>query len=368
MVPRGTLKRIDILLVFSVFALTGAGLLTLFSLSAPSAGEAGGVLFYQQVVWVLLAVGVMVGCLVLDFRFWGRISWILYLVNIVLLVVLLLFAEKTHGAGSWFQVGRVKIQPSEFAKLLFVVTFADFLSRRARERDFQLLIPGILHFLLPFGLILVQPDFGTALIFVFIFFGMLYAAGMDGLKLVATATGMVSAGLLAAPLVVRGYQMRRLFAFLNPGDDARGAGYQLIQSKIAVGSGGVFGRGIFGGSQAALGFLPASRTDFMFATLCEKAGLAGGVVVLVLFAVLLFRMVRIAAQAEYVFGTYIAVGVMTMLASQAAVNVAMTLGLFPITGIPLPFVSYGGSSLITNFAAVGLVLNVCIRRRKIGFM
>ncbi|MFH1538358.1 MAG: rod shape-determining protein RodA [bacterium] len=368
MVPRGVLKRIDILLVFAVFALAGTGLLMLYSLSAPAAGEEGKVLFYQQSVWVLFAVGVMAGCLILDFRFWGQISWILYLVNIVLLIALLLFAEKTHGAGSWFQLGRVKVQPSEFAKLLFVVTFADFLARRERERDFRLLIPGVLHFLVPFGLILLQPDFGTALIFVFIFFGMMYAAGMDGLKLVATATGMVSAGLLCAPFIVKGYQMRRILAFLDPGDDARGGGYQLIQSKIAIGSGHIFGNGIFGGSQAALGFLPASRTDFMFATLCEKTGLLGGAVVLLLFAVLLYRMVRIASAAEHVFGTYIAVGVMTMIASQAAVNMAMTVGFFPVTGIPLPFVSYGGSSLITNFAAVGLVLNVCIRRRKIGFM
>lgn len=368
MVSRGILKRLDILLVFGVLALTAVGLAVFWSLSLPPADPSAKQFFHQQLVWAALAVPVMAAFLALDFRFWGRISWGLYLVNIVLLVLLLFFAEKTHGAESWFRVGPAKIQPSEFAKLFFLITFADFLSRKGRDNGYATIFSSFLFFSIPFGLIMLQPDFGTAFIFIFLFFGMLFAAGVDGVKLLATGAVILSAGLTAAPFVIKGYQLRRLFSFLNPAQDIKGAGYQLMQSKVAIGSGHIFGKGLMGGSQAHLGFLPEARTDFVFAVVCEKGGLVGGLVVLAVFIFVLHRIFLIALRAEFRFGAFIAAGVMIMAASQAAVNLMMTLGLFPITGVPLPFVSYGGSSLLTNFAAVGMALNVCMRRRKIGFM
>ncbi|MEW5946190.1 MAG: rod shape-determining protein RodA [bacterium] len=368
MISRVYLRRVDFPLMFSALALTGAGLTVLYSLGRRPWDAAGMTYFNQQAVWFCAAAVAAVACLALDYRFWGRISWILYAANIILLAALILFGETTRGAERWFRLGPVKAQPSEFAKLIFAVAFADFLARRAGESGARMLATSAAYFIAPFGLILLQPDFGTALVFAAIFFGMLFAGGVEVVKIGALAAAMAAGAGAAAPFVIRGYQLRRLFSFLNPGIDVQGAGYQLAQSKTAIGAGHVFGGGLLGGTQSSLGYLPAAHTDFIFAALCEKAGFAGGAAVIALLCFFLYRLVIISLQAEEAFATYIVAGVLVMVASQAGINLAMTVGLFPITGVPLPFVSYGGSSLVTTFAAVGLVLNVCVRRRRIMFL
>jgi len=372
MLPKGYVKNLDMSLMGAVFLLCAAGVFFLFLIGDGIGREGhgtGGYYFSRQVVWIFAAAAAGAISFTLNYKLWERFSWLLYVVNIALLLLLLIFGEETKGAESWFHLGFFKIQPSEFAKILFIVTFAGFLSRYRREINrIPILLAAIGQFLLPFGLILLQPDMGTALVFVAIFFGMLFVSGIDGLTFFVTGIVFSSAGIALAPFLVHDYQFRRLTSFLNPESDPLGSGYQLIQSKIAVGSGGLFGRGLFEGTQGPLGFLPTSHSDFIFAAICEKAGFAGAIVLIALFVWLLFRIVRIAAASEDIFAVFIAAGVFCMIAFQACVNIGMSLGLFPITGIPLPFVSYGGSSLLINFVAIGLLLNICIRRRKIMFV
>lgn len=319
-------------------------------------------------IWVGIAASVGVVVMALDYRIWARASWAAYLANIALLGALLVFGKATHGAESWLYLGPLKFQPSEIAKVLFIITFAGFLAKNSDSMNKpRALGLAALQFAVPFGLIVLQPDMGTALVYVALFFGMLFAAGVNGRRLIFLILVFVLAGVLAAALFVKGYQVARLTSFLNPSRDAAGAGWQLRQSFIAIGSGGLFGRGLLHGTQSTLGFLPEAHTDFIFSAICEQTGLFGGLGVPALFMLLLFRVARIASEAEDLFATYISSGVFCLIAFQVVVNIGMTVGLMPITGIPLPFVSYGGSSLVTYCAAVALVLNISVRRKKIMF-
>jgi rod shape determining protein RodA len=215
-------------------------------------------------------------------------------------------------------------------------------------------------------LVFLQPDLGTALSFLAILLGMLWAAGVPRGQL----AGLVAAGLVASPLawpLLKPYQRTRLLAFLDPGADPLGAGYNLIQSKIAIGSGGVWGKGLFAGTQNTLQFLPMQHTDFVFAVIGEELGFVGAVGVLLLFCLWLWRVLQVASSARDSFGSYLCVGVACMVAFHVLVNVGMTVGLAPATGIPLPFVSYGGTALVAQLAGVGLVLSVAARRSKILF-
>lgn len=324
--------------------------------------------FFQQCIWLGIAGIVAYGVMSLDYKLWTRVSWLVYLVNILLLAALLIVGRKTHGAGSWFSFGIMKFQPSEVTKILFIITFAYFLARYTPELNRpSVLAAALFQFAVPFGLIVLQPDMGTALVYVAIFAGMLFVAGLDGVRILLAGALAGSAAIVAVPMVLKGYQMERLLAFMHPTSDAAGSGWQLHQAHVAMGSGGVLGKGLFHGSQAALGFLPAAHTDFIFAAVVEQAGLPGGLIIVALFLLLLYRIMRIALRAEDMFATCMAAGVFSMIAFQACINLGMTVGFLPITGIPLPFVSYGGSSLITNFAAVALVLNISVRRKKLMF-
>jgi rod shape determining protein RodA len=367
--PRGYLRNLDYGLLLSAALLTLTGLLMLYSLGVEHQGGGGKVFFYYQLAWLAPALFVGFLCWILNYKLWDRFSWLLYIINILLLIALVIIGKKISGAASWLSVGFARIQPSEFAKIFFVLTFAGYLSRNRQELNRLLFLSlALLQFIIPFGLIMLQPDLGTALVFLAVFFGMLYVAGVDWLALFAIAVVFASGGVAAAPFVMKGYQFQRLTSFLRPENDPRGTGYQLIQSKIAIGSGGLFGKGIFKGTQSALGFLPTAHSDFIFSVVCEQAGFVGGVIVILLFMWFLMRVMRIGGQAEELFAVYIAAGIFTMIAFQAMVNIGMTVGLFPITGVPLPFVSYGGSSLMINAVAVGLLMNISVRRRKIMFV
>ena len=369
MLPEGFIKKLDKTALFAMASLVCAGLLVLYTSSSAQGVEGRGLFFfYHQLIWLGIAVAVGVLLMALDYRIWARISLIAYIANIALLVALLIIGKATRGAESWFSVGLFNVQPSEAAKVLFIITFATFLadSRDSLNSNRKLGLAA-LQFAAPFGLIVLQPDMGTALVYAALFFGMLFVAGMDSLKMLVSGAALVSAGVIAAPVFIKGYQWERLTAFLNPSQDIAGAGWQLHQSIVAIGSGGLTGRGFFNGTQAALGYLPEAHTDFIFSAFCEQTGLIGGTALIFVICLLLYRIMRIALSAEDLFATYIAAGVFCMIAFETAVNLGMSVGLLPITGLPLPFVSYGGSSLITHFAAMGLVFNINIRRKKITF-
>ncbi len=371
MLPRGFIRNLDFGLLLSSAGLVLIGLFTLFSLSRIGGGHISvSPYFKQQMVWLAVSCAMCAVCWSLNYKLWDRFVWLMYAVNIVLLIGLMIIGHSISGAKSWYGLrGIMSFQPSEFAKLLFVVTFAGYLSRYRQEIN-SLIYLGVafVQFLVPFGLIMLQPDLGTAFVFVAIFFCMMYVAGVEALTLIVSLVIFAAGGAGGAAFVLKDYQVRRLTSFVDPSADPLGSGYQLIQSKIAVGSGGIFGKGLFHATQAKMGFLPAAHTDFVFSAFAEQTGLIGAVLVLVLLIWFLMRVAKIGGKAEDLFAMYIAAGIFAMIGFQALFNIGMTVGLLPITGIPLPFMSYGGSSLMTNACAVGLLLNISVRRRKIMFV
>jgi len=317
-----------------------------------------------------MGVGVLIGIVLLavDYRSLAGGARGLYIANLLLLTAVLVLGRTSFGAQRWISLGPLgQFQPSEFAKLAIVITLAKHLSDRPGPYTSPLdLLPFLAHIGLPVLLIFRQPDLGTALVYGAILLGMLYANGARRRDLAGLGVG----GLLVVPVlwhVLKDYQRRRLLVFLDPSLDPLGSGYGIIQSKIAVGSGRVLGEGLFAGTQNVLQFVPEHHTDFIFSVIGEELGFVGAIALLGLFLLWLTRGVRIAAQARDRFGALVAVGIVSMVAFHIFVNVGMTVGIMPITGIPLPFVSFGGSALMTMLWATALLLNIGMRRQKILF-
>jgi rod shape determining protein RodA len=366
--PRSLRRRLRHLdWVFLVCTLTLVALGTVVVTSATSTPDQPLGLLRPRLVHVVVGLFALAGFAAVPYRSLGQVWKALYGGNLALLALTDLVGRAALGAQRWLTLGPVSLQPSELSKLALIVTLAWTLSHRrepfTRPAD---LLPYLLHAVPPFVLVFLQPDLGTSLVFAAIVLGMLWAAGVPRRHL----GGLVAAGLLAAPLLwplLKPYQRMRLVVFVDPGLDPLGAGYNLIQSKIAIGSGGLWGKGLFAGTQNTLQFLPMQHTDFVFAVIGEELGFVGTVAALVLFWAWCVRGLRVASVARDDFGRYLCVGVVSMVAFHTLVNVGMTVGLAPTTGIPLPFVSYGGTSLLVNLAGAGLVLGVGLRRSKILF-
>ncbi|MDP1809192.1 MAG: rod shape-determining protein RodA [Actinomycetota bacterium] len=362
--PREWVRNIDFGLILAVLGLTAFSLVTLYSISLGSA--ASGPFAYKQAVWVAGGLVIMTIVAFLDYSRLRHYMPFIYGANIFLLVVIFLIGKMALGAQRWIEIGGFRFQPSEFSKLLIVLTLGAMLAERKGEiegwRD--IFLAGA-HVSPVIALILVQPDLGTALILIAIMAGMLIAAGIKPKQIaVLGAATYVAIGLVFKFQLLQAYQMRRLTVFLNPDIDPLGSGYNLRQSIIAIGSGGIFGKGLFSGTQSRLDFLPPAvrHTDFIFAVIGEELGFIGGAVLLALVLLLLVRTFRIAALSRNHYGLLIACGIGSMWIFQVLVNIGMTIGIMPVTGIPLPFVSYGGSSMLMNMAAVGLLLNIYRRR------
>ena len=273
------------------------------------------------------------------------------------------------GATRWINVGFFQLQPSELAKLVLVITLAKFLSDNYDRLDHvKYLLLSLVYLIIPMALVFKQPDLGTALVLFVIWLVMVLVSRIRKLHLGIAAL----AGIVALPIllnVLKPYQRARLGTFFNPTSNPLGSGYNAVQASITVGSGQLFGRGLAAGSQTQLGFLPtlAQSTDFIFAVLAEKLGFVGGVLLLALFALVLFRGLVIAYRVKDRFGFFLATGIVAMLAFHIFINVGMNMGIAPVTGIPLPFVSYGGTSLIISLIAIGLLESIAVRRQKIQF-
>jgi cell division protein FtsW len=312
----------------------------------------------KQALWSVLGLAVLGVALRVDYRTYRNEPFIWCLLAVVvLLLIAVLFSAPVNGTRRWFGIGGLGIQPSELAKVACVFFTALMLERRMHRID------DLSYSLLPIGLIvglvvtliLLQPDFGTSMSLALVVAVMVFAAGLHyryfvGLALVALPA--VYLVLVAAP-----YRRRRLLAFWDPWADPLGDGFQIIQSLVAVGTGGVFGRGLMGGVQK-LFYLPEPHTDFIYAVISEELGLAGATVILLCFCVIAWRGLRISARAEDTFGSFVALGLTTMIAAQAFVNISVVLGLMPTKGIPLPLVSFGGSSLLINLLGMGVLLNI----------
>ncbi len=355
---------------FVLFALViGASLfgILMISSAAPSPVKYTAV----QTGAFVLGFGAVALLLVLDYEHLASLSVYLYCISLVLLILVLIpgIGVYENGARSWFRFGSlIGIQPAELVKIAFIITFSKHLSEvddlidRPRNVAFLLVHLGVLV-----GFILLQPDFGTAVVFVFMAIAMLFAAKL-GWKYIASGIGAVS---VVAPVawffVLKPYQKERIINLFNPENDPLGTGYHVTQSKIAIGSGKFFGTGLYQGGSQYNNFLPERHTDFIFSVVCEELGFLGGIVVILLLIAIVVRCIFIGINARNNLGMYICTGVAAMLSFHIIENIGMCIGIMPVTGIPLPFFSYGGSSMLTNMIAIGLVLNVRYRSKAINF-
>ncbi|MFZ5596906.1 MAG: rod shape-determining protein RodA [Bacillota bacterium] len=397
----------------------------------------------KQTLWIILGVIVAAGFIYIDYEAMTKYSNQLYVINLAMLLAVIVVGHVALGAQRWIHIGPFSFQPSEFSKLIIIITFADFLTKRkGRLNSFWELIPCFIYMGIPVLFILKQPDLGTSLVFIAIMFGMLFVAGANPRVLL----GIIGLGVLMVvtlffahqhyhqpdvaiqqkityvtralegndwdlkkdkelqndikekgfttsrkdltqyieilkeeqvqiharherfhSLTLKEYQMTRLTIFVDPESDLLGAGYHVWQSRIAIGSGGITGKGLLGGTQSHYTFLPIRHTDFIFSVVGEEFGFIGVLVLLGLYYFILQRGIRIVVMARDMYGTLLAAGIISMFAFHILVNIGMTAGVMPVTGIPLTLFSYGGSNMMMNLAAMGLLMNVYIRRQKLLF-
>ncbi len=367
MFDRRLLKNFDYQLLLIMLAISFYGLLVLSS--ATQGVSSGEHFFYvkKQATWLTAGIGVLLITISINYLHMYRWSWYLYAGNLAILIAVLFVGKEDVGAYRWIDLKVFDFQPSELAKIIIILTLARFLvDNEEKLKNFVSLFPFLLHVSLPMLLIFLQPDLGTALVFIAILFGMLYMAGVPWKNLLIIA----GAGLALSPLFwmrLLDYQKLRLLVFLNPDLDPLKFGYQLKQSMIAIGSGGLAGKGLYQGSQARLQFLPAQHTDFIFSVLGEECGFLGALLLLLLYFLLIYRIFKIGSLAKDKYGVLVCTGIATMMLFQILVNIGMTLSIMPVTGLPLPFMSYGGNSLFLNMLSIGVVLNIGMRRHKIQF-
>jgi rod shape determining protein RodA len=366
---RGALRHLDPTLILTTILLTVYGVFMVYSAtrqSLLSLNEDPGFYLQKQVVFLMLGIIAMVVVALFDYRLAKVYAPIFYVVMaFLLLVVLTPIGSETAGAQRWINVFGFQFQPSEFAKLAVLCALGAYLSEIRGDLRLEHVVRAAALAVGPMVLIFVQPDVGTMLVFAAMLIGMLVVRGARlkqlGLLMVTAIVAIVVAFQLG---IVKDYQIARLTAFADPSADPLQAGYNKAQAEIAIGAGGLTGRGYLNGTQTNLDFVPEQHTDFIFTVVGEELGFVGAMVLLGLFAVLIWRGFRTALMSRDSFGTLLAAGITVMWAFQVFINVGMTVGIMPITGIPLPFVSYGGTSLVVNFIAAGLVLNVHMRRFK----
>lgn len=343
--------------------LIGVGLIALATADAPWTFSSHAV---RQSIYLVLGMLVIWMVAKIDYRFLCRYSWWLYGGILLLLIITLVLGKVVGGSQRWIELGGVRLQPSEFAKLALVFSMADATARIKHGIGWiWASLAGIFIVIPLVGLVLIQPDLGTALVFFAIWFGMLFIGGINYKILL----GYLAMGIIAIPLALpflKEYQRERLTAFLNPEADPLGAGYQIIQSKIAIGHGGLFGQGLFRGSQNTLGFIPGEHTDFIFAIAAEETGFVGAGLILLGLFLLILAGLAISEVTDDFLAKLVAGGLLGMIAFQVIVNVGITLGLLPVTGIPLPFISYGGSAFLTNCVAVGVLVSIYSRAATKG--
>ncbi len=347
-------RRLDVVQPAAAALLAVLGVMTIFSANAD---------WSRQMIWITLGAAAYIAAATFDYRRLMAVAPVMYGVMVMLLVAVHLVGRTALGARRWLSVGGFPLEPSELSKLLLVVMLAAYLGRQPSLswRRFGLVLALAAP---PAALILTQPDLGTTIVFAAILLGMLFLGGARPAQLASIAiVALVAIPVL--PYVLHGYQRRRLEIFLNPGSDPLGAGYNLLQARIAVGAGAFFGQGWLHGLQGQLGFVPERATDFVFAIFAEQFGLLGSLLLLAIFGTLLVRLLKGAAVAPDRFGELVAGGVFVMLFVQVVENVGMNIGVLPIAGIPLPLISYGGSATITTLAGLGLAQSVVLRRRMV---
>ena len=367
-------KRFDFFLVFITIALVAYGLIMINSATATKTGGSFRYLRTQTIAFIAGAIGAAI-LVFIDYEIYGYFYIPIYVISNLLLVAVLLwgFGEEEWGGSHWLRIGSIIFQPSEPAKFGVIIALAKMIdNNKDKINNFFVLIKVLIFAFIPVGLIVLQGDLGTALVFVFFILVMLFASKLS-YKYILPVVGLVVICLVAGYLYLEDetdgftklsedYRLTRIVIFFNPDLDPDDKGLQVIQSKIAIGSGQMYGRGYMKGVQNQYGFVPTKETDFIYAIIVEEMGFIGGMVLIGLYFLLLFRLIKIAKTANDTFGAEIVTGIMGMFLFHILENIGMTMGLLPVTGIPLPFVSYGGTFMLMNMASIGLVLGVGIKR------
>ena len=354
----GFLIKFDWKLNLAVLFLIAAGLTSLLS-AAPS-------LFSKQLLWVISGFILMFLIIRFDWRpfiNYRSVIYGLYFLSILLLIITYFLAPAIRGTRGWLTFGSVHFQVSEFTKLVLIILFAHFFSRKyVGIGRLSNLITSFIYFLIPAALVALQPDFGSALILFCLWFGFLLVSGIKYRHLIIALIIFSILGIIIWQSVLKDYQKERVLGFFFPGRDPLGTNYSVIQSKIAIGSAGLFGKGFSQGTQTQLGFLPEAQTDFIFAAFVEEWGLVAGFTIILAFIVLVLRIIKIGLATDNNFNRFICLGTVILFTIQFVFNVGSNLGLLPIIGVTFPFLSYGGSSLLTNLILVGIIQTIFIRR------
>ncbi|HDZ89570.1 MAG: rod shape-determining protein RodA [Deltaproteobacteria bacterium] len=363
MLDRRLIQNFDWVLLLLLLFLAGISILNLYSATYPIRDMGGGEIFTKQIYWFLIGFAVFLLMTTFNYYVLERLAYPVYFVAVALLILVLITGKVMSGSQRWLSLGPVSFQPSELAKIAIVLVMAKFFSDRGENREFRLrdLWQPLILTAVPCFLILKEPDLGTAL-----FLGMISASTVLMAKVYwKSLIILVCSTLSVVPLVwfgLKEYQQKRILSFLSPGMDPLGSGYHVSQSKIAIGSGQFWGKGFLKGTQTRLHFLPEQHTDFAFSVLAEEWGMVGSVLLLLIYLFIILWGLNIAKSSKDRFGAMVAVGIVTIIFWQVVINVGMVTGLLPVVGIPLVLFSYGGSSLISTMAAMGILMNISMRR------
>jgi len=360
-------RAFDLQLVVYAALLVAIGLVMAYTNSVENGSTPleAGTTFTRGLMWAGIAAIVFVLTTMFDYRWLKTLSWAAYALQLGLLVLTLAIGDGVGNSARWITLGPLTFQFSELAKILMIIVLANYLAGRSQRLDSIRTILGACVLVAPpLALVMLQPDLGTSLVFAAILIGMLWMSGASMKWLAAMAAAVIAMVPIAWTYLLRDYQKERLTSFLNPKPDITDSGYQLYQSQIAVGSGGWFGRGLTNGTQAQGDFLPVQSTDFVFSVLAEELGFIGAMVLFLLFILLLWRVLVAGWRSRDPFGTLFSAGIASMVLFQLFVNVGMVMGIMPITGIPLPFVTHGGASLVSIAVGLGILQSINIRQTR----
>ena len=359
---RRIFHHFDWTLLALVLSICAIGIVNIYS-AGFSVGERQIPVYLKQTQWIALGLIFMIITFLIDYRTINQFAYIIYGISVAFLVLVFLHGSIMHGSQRWIALGIFSFQPSELIKLTIIIALARYFDDHKSPEPYKLkeLFVPLLIVIIPFLLILRQPDLGTALILIIVFTSMVFFIGVNWKSVIIALSG----GLILIPIgwfFLKDYQKERLITFLNPENDPLGAGYHIIQSMIAVGSGGIFGKGFLNGSQTQLKFLPEQQTDFVFSVFAEEWGFIGGLLLVIMFMALILWGLKIALHARDSLGTIIAFGIIALISWEVFINIGMVLGILPVVGIPLPFLSYGGSAMVSLMTAIGLLMNISVRR------
>lgn len=363
MIDRRLIQNFDWGLLGITLLLAVFGFLTLYSATAMVSNDSHRLVYIKQIIWCCGGFVIMAMAFMINYKLLDRWSDIVYLLCILLLLGTLVFGKFVAGSRRWLVLGPLSIQPSELAKITIIIVLAKYYSNVASPKglEFRELFKPLVYTGIPFILIVSQPDLGTAMLLAFIALAMTVFVKIER----KTFYSLLGSGMVCVPLVwfvLKDYQKKRILTFFNPDRDPLGAGYHIIQSKIAIGSGMITGKGYLEGTQNALSFLPEQHTDFIFSVLAEEWGFLGAGFLLFLFFMLIFSGLKIAHGCKDPFGTMLAFGITAMIFFHVFINIGMVMGLLPVVGVPLPLISYGGSSMITIMLSIGILISISMRR------